>query len=135
LRRFEQEAKAVSALNHPNIVTLHELGLDENGPYLVLEKVEGKTIRRLQREGALPLRRLLALATQMAEGLAKTRASGVVHRDLKPDNVMVSEDGFARILDFGLARLTLPEPETKPPTEATTISKLTVTGVSLGTPG
>jgi eukaryotic-like serine/threonine-protein kinase len=135
LRRFEQEARAVSALNHPNIVTLHELGSGEDGPYLVLEKIEGQSLRDVLRSGPLPVRRLLALSAQIAEGLAKAHAAGIVHRDLKPDNVMVTGDGFAKILDFGLATLTLPDPEAEPRGEAATISRLTDTGAILGTPG
>ncbi len=109
LARFEREAKAVSALNHPNIVTLHEVGASDFGPYLVLEKIDGRSLRELLGDGPMPVRRILSFATQIAEGLAKAHAAGIVHRDLKPDNVMVTGDGFAKILDFGLAKLVHPE--------------------------
>ncbi|HVR29458.1 MAG TPA: serine/threonine-protein kinase, partial [Thermoanaerobaculia bacterium] len=89
LRRFEQEAKAISALNHPHIVTLFEVGSSEHGLYLVLEKIEGKSLRELLRDGALPVKRVLTLGAQIAEGLAKAHSVGIVHRDLKPENVMV----------------------------------------------
>jgi Tol biopolymer transport system component len=135
LRRFEQEAKAVSALNHPHIVTLHEIGQSEHGPYLVLEKVEGRSLRELLRDGALPVKRLLALGAQIAEGLAKAHAAGIVHRDLKPENVMVSDDGFAKILDFGLARLVYPELDSASIANATTLAERTESGMILGTLG
>jgi Tol biopolymer transport system component len=135
LRRFEQEAKAVSALNHPHIVTLHELGQSEHGPFLVLEKIEGRSLRELLRGGALPVKRVLALGAQIAEGLAKAHAAGIVHRDLKPENVMVSDDGFAKILDFGLAKLVFPELESGHAAEMTTLVDKTASGMILGTLG
>ena len=109
LRRFEQEARAASALNHPNIVTVHDIGEVDSGPYIAMELVEGKTVRELIGSGPLPVRKLLAVAAQVAEGLAKAHSAGIVHRDLKPENVMVSADGFVKILDFGLAKL-VPDP-------------------------
>jgi Tol biopolymer transport system component len=135
LRRFEQEARAASALNHPNIVTLYEVGTSEAGPYLVLEKIEGRSLHEILRDGPLPLRRLLTLASQIAEGLAKAHGAGIVHRDLKPANVMVTDDGFAKILDFGLARLSWPELEGSPLAQATTLAEPTASGMILGTPG
>jgi serine/threonine-protein kinase len=133
LRRFEQEAKAVSALNHPHIVTLYEVGQSEHGPYLVLEKIEGHSLRELLRAGALPVKRVLALGAQIAEGLAKAHGAGIVHRDLKPDNVMVTADGFAKILDFGLAELVWPELEGSAIGEATTLAEKTGSGFIVGT--
>jgi eukaryotic-like serine/threonine-protein kinase len=135
LRRFEQEARAVSALNHPHIVTLFELGESPSGPYLVLEKIDGKSLRQLLHEGALPLKRVLALGAQIAEGLAKAHAAGIVHRDLKPENVMVTEDGFAKILDFGLAKLVYPELESSAAAQMTTPVDWTASGIILGTLG
>ena len=135
LARFEREAKAVSALNHPHIVTLYELGASERGPFLVLEKIEGGSLRELLRDGALPVKRVLTLGAQIAEGLAKAHSVGIVHRDLKPDNVMVSEDGFAKILDFGLAKLVWPELEGGAAEQATTLAGPTASGMVLGTPG
>jgi Tol biopolymer transport system component len=108
LARFEQEARAASALNHPNIVTVYEVGTADATPYLAMELVDGKTLRDLLAAGPLPVRRLLPIAAQIADGLAKAHESGIVHRDLKPENVMVNKDGFVKILDFGLAKLAAP---------------------------
>jgi Tol biopolymer transport system component len=135
LARFEREAKAVSALNHPHIVTLYEVGSSDAGPYLVLEKVEGLSLRELLQAGPVPMRRLLALGAQIAAGLANAHAAGIVHRDLKPENVMVTADGFAKILDFGLARLVFPEIGANTIGEATTLSEKTASGMILGTVG
>jgi hypothetical protein len=135
LARFEREAKAVSALNHPNIVTLYEVGASDSGPYLVLERVEGLSLRELLQAGPLPMRRLLALGAQIAAGLANAHAAGIVHRDLKPENVMVTADGFAKILDFGLARLVFSEIDANTIGEATTLSGKTASGMILGTLG
>jgi Tol biopolymer transport system component len=131
--RFEREAQIVSALNHPHIVTLYEVGTSEAGPYLVLEKIEGQSLRELLNAGPLPIRRLVALAAQIAEGLAKAHSVGIVHRDLKPDNVMVTADGFAKILDFGLAKLVWPELHGAE--EDTTLARDTASGMILGTLG
>ncbi|HUL74906.1 MAG TPA: protein kinase, partial [Vicinamibacterales bacterium] len=135
LARFEREAKAVSALNHPNIVTLYEVGTSEAGPYLVLECVDGQSLRSLIDGGPLPIKKLLDLGSQIAAGLAKAHAAGIVHRDLKPDNVMVTSDGFAKILDFGLARLVWPDEGLGDAVETATFVKQTASGVILGTLG
>ena len=103
--RFEQEARSASALNHPNIVTIHDIGTHDGTLYIAMEKVEGRSLRELLAGGPQPVRKLLDMAVQMSEGLAKAHAAGIVHRDLKPENVMVSKDGFVKILDFGLAKL------------------------------
>jgi predicted ATPase/serine/threonine protein kinase len=105
LRRFEQEARLASSLNHPNIVTIHELGEHGSTHYIAMELIEGKTVGQLLAAGALPIRNAIEIAAQVAEGLAKAHEAGVAHRDLKPGNVMVSQDGFVKILDFGLAKL------------------------------
>ncbi len=105
LRRFEQEARAASALNHPNIITVHDLGQDGTTHYIAMELVEGKTLRELFAGGLLPMRRTIEIAAQIAEGLTKAHEAGIAHRDLKPENLMVSDDGFVKILDFGLAKL------------------------------
>jgi hypothetical protein len=108
LGRFAQEAKAASKLNHPNIVTIHEIGETSGLPYIVMELVDGQTLRDLllaQEGRPVPTRRLLEIGAQAADGLAKAHAEGIVHRDLKPENVMLTADGFVKILDFGLAKL------------------------------
>src|SRR5215470_12432287 len=104
LARFEAEARAASALNHPNIVTIHEAGRGAAGPYIVMELVEGRTLRDLLLTGALPVRRVLEIAAPLADALARAHERDIVHRDLKPKNVMLSRDGLVKILDFGLAR-------------------------------
>jgi len=104
--RFEQEARSASALNHPNIVAVYDVGSVDSTIYLAMELVEGRTLRELLADGALPSRKLLDVAVQVAEGLAKAHEAGLVHRDLKPENLIVSKDGFVKILDFGLAKLT-----------------------------
>jgi Tol biopolymer transport system component len=110
LRRFEQEARSASALNHPNIVTIYEIGRADSVSFISMELVQGRTLRELLAEGALHPRRVLALAAQIADALARAHEAGIVHRDLKPENLMVTRDGFVKVLDFGLAKLTLPDP-------------------------
>ncbi len=111
LHRFEQEARSASALNHPNIITIYELGHDAGTRYIAMELVEGKTVRELLVSGALTIRKAIEIAAQVAEGLTKAHEAGIAHRDLKPENLMVTQDGFVKILDFGLAKLTLPSGE------------------------
>jgi TolB-like protein len=108
IERFEAEARAASALNHPNILTIHDVGREGDTAYFAMEWVEGQTLRDLLRSGPVPLRKVVQLACQIAEGLAKAHAAGIVHRDLKPENVMVTTDGLAKIVDFGLAKLGAP---------------------------
>ena len=126
LKRFEQEARAASALNHPNIITIHNIREHRGTPYIVIEFVEGQTLREILSEGPLPTKRPLQLATQMADGLAKAHAARIVHRDLKPANIMVTTDGFVKILDFGVAKL-IPEPA-EVSSERTTVSRRTGEG-------
>ena len=109
LSRFEREARAASALNHPNIVTIYDVGREGEAAHLAMELVDGRTLRELVVSGPMPLRRILSIGAQIADGLARAHAAGIVHRDLKPENVMVSKDGFVKILDFGLAKLVEPE--------------------------
>ncbi|HET6349420.1 MAG TPA: serine/threonine-protein kinase, partial [Candidatus Krumholzibacteria bacterium] len=102
--RFEREAKTVSSLNHPNICVLHDIGHDQDTDYLVMELIEGETLAaRIARVGALPIADIVLYGTQIANALEKAHRAGVVHRDLKPGNVMVTKTG-AKLMDFGLAR-------------------------------
>src|SRR5262249_11958506 len=109
LLRFEQEAYATSALNHPNILTVHDIGDHEGAPYIVAELLEGANLRALlaprAEAGGLPVRAALDYARQIATGLAAAHEAGIVHRDLKPENLFVTGDGRVKILDFGLAKL------------------------------
>jgi Tol biopolymer transport system component len=134
LSRFEQEARSASALNHPNIVAVYDVGRSDSTSYIAMELVEGNTVRELLVSGALPLKRSLSIAAQAAEGLAKAHAAGIVHRDLKPENLMVSSDGFVKILDFGLAKLTPPE-KTSLSDMLTMAGPRTASGVVVGTVG
>src|SRR5579863_10126682 len=104
LARFEQEARSACALNHPNIVTIYELGHVNGTRYISMELVTGETVRELLTSGPIPFRKAVAIATQVADALAKAHAIGIVHRDLKPENLMVSGNSTAKILDFGLAK-------------------------------
>jgi len=134
LKRFEKEARSASALNHPGIVTIHDIGQSGGTAYIAMELVDGQTLRELLAEGALPTKRLLPIAAQVADGLAKAHGAGIVHRDLKPENVMVTRDGFVKILDFGLAKLTQPE-DPSGATAAPTVSGGTEPGIVMGTVG
>src|ERR1035438_6245309 len=109
LRRFQQEAQAVAALNHPNILAIHDFGEHAGSPYIVTELLEGETLRQRLGPGPLPVRKASEYAEQIARGLAAAHDKGIVHRDLKPENIFVTRDGRVKILDFGLAKLTLPE--------------------------
>ena len=135
LRRFEREARSASSLNHPNIVTIYDVGDAGSVTYIAMELVEGGTLRELLADGPLPVRKTLSLAAQIADGLACAHDVGIVHRDLKPENVMVTSGGHVKILDFGLAKLTQPEPEAGKETAAQTVSARTDPGAVLGTVG
>src|SRR5215470_2350248 len=104
LRRFEAEARAASALNNPNIVTVHDIGKSNGTTYMAMELIDGASLRQLLANGALPEKKMLEVSVQIADGLAKAHSAGIVHRDMKPENVMVSKDGFVKLLDFGLAK-------------------------------
>ena len=104
-RRFFQEARAASALSHPHILTIYEVGEDNGTPYIAMEYVEGQTLRDKIKKNGLQLKETLDIAIQIAAGLARAHESGIIHRDLKPENLMLSRDGYAKILDFGLAKL------------------------------
>src|SRR5262249_54377861 len=108
LRRFEQEARAAGKLNHPNILTVYDLGIHEGAPYIVMELLEGEELRAQLRNGAVACRRATDYVQQIADGLNAAHAKGIIHRDLKPENLFVTNDGRVKILDFGLAKLTGP---------------------------
>jgi serine/threonine protein kinase len=127
-RRFFLEAKAASALNHPNIVTIHDIGCDGGCDYLVMELVDGKPLDKLIPPSGMPVDSIVRHGTQIADALAKAHAAGIVHRDLKPANVMVTPEGLVKILDFGLAK-----PVRAPDPEGATASLGTAVGVVLGT--
>src|SRR5713226_6583373 len=133
LHRFEREARSASALNHPNIVTIYELGQDGSTHYIAMALIEGKTLRELLVAGLLPIRKAIEIAAQVAEGLAKAHEAGIAHRDLKPENLMVSHDGFVKILDFGLAKHGSPSGERSDMFNTST--SLTAPGLVLGTVG
>src|SRR3972149_5666128 len=109
LRRFEQEARAAGMLNHPNVLTVHDIGTHEGAPYIVSELLTGETLRARLAQGALPARRGVEYALQIVRGLAAAHEKGIVHRDLKPENLFITKDGRVKILDFGLAKLKQPQ--------------------------
>jgi Tol biopolymer transport system component/predicted Ser/Thr protein kinase len=133
-RRFIQEARAASALNHPNIVTIHDIDEAEGVHFIAMEYVAGKTLDRLIARHGLRLNEALKYAVQMAAGLAKAHSAGIVHRDLKPTNVMVTDDGLVKVLDFGLAKLTEAAPTSDAETVAT-VGPATEEGTIVGTVG
>jgi serine/threonine-protein kinase len=134
LARFQQEARMASSLNHPNIITIYDVGESSGSSFIVMELAEGRTLRTLLGSGPLAARRLLKVGVQIAEGLAKAHAAGIVHRDLKPENVMVTGDGLVKILDFGLAKLA-PAAAPAASGEEPTLSRLTGPGTVVGTVG
>ena len=135
LRRFEQEARAAAALNHPNIMAIYDLGTQANGsPYIVSELLEGESLRDRLRSGPLPLRKASDYSAQIARGLAAAHDKGIVHRDLKPENLFITKDGRAKILDFGLAKLIDQNPNDAM-SSAPTGGGATTPGMVLGTVG
>src|SRR5229473_4353731 len=131
-QRFEREAKTISSLNHPNICTLHDVGSQDGVDYLVMECVEGETLAKRLEKGALPLEQVLKYGMQIADALDKAHRNGVVHRDLKPGNIMLTPTG-AKLLDFGLAKPTAPLSSAVTLTAATRNSPVTVQGTIVGT--
>jgi serine/threonine protein kinase/Tol biopolymer transport system component len=131
-QRFEAEARAAGSLNHPNIVTLHDVGVADGIPYLVTEVLEGESLRALFERGPVPLARAVDLIVQLSAGLTAAHSKGIVHRDLKPENIFILSDGRLKILDFGIAKLTrtdsVSEAETTP-----VFASLTVAGTIMGT--
>ena len=133
-QRFAQEARAASALNHPNILTIHDIGSQEGTDFIVMEYVEGQTLRSCLEEGGFSIRRVLEIGEQISSALARAHEAGIVHRDLKPENIMLRSDGVLKILDFGLAKLTQPEEKIEQAGAAKTLQQ-TLPGTVLGTPG
>ncbi len=134
LRRFEQEAQAAAALNHPNILAIYQFGSFEGAPYLVSELLEGSTLRELLQSSPIPIRKAIDTSVQIARGLAAAHEKGIVHRDLKPDNLFVTRDGRVKILDFGLAKLTQ-RPEPTSDSSGPTMTHGTDPGQVMGTAG
>ena len=133
LRRFEQEARTIAALNHPNILGIHDIGAHDRAPFLVSEFLEGVTLRDKLVSGPLPVRRVIEYALGIAEGLAAAHEKGIVHRDLKPENIFVTRDGRIKVLDFGLAKLVRPEENHE--AAVTLTSPATLPGMVMGTVG
>jgi Tol biopolymer transport system component len=133
LQRFEQEARAVAALNHPNILAIHDVGQHEGSPFLVSELLEGETLRAILDRGKMPQRKAIEFAVQVAQGLAAAHEKGIVHRDLKPENLFLTRDGHAKILDFGLAKLVQTTSGASDSSSITLTSANTAAGVILGT--
>ncbi len=138
LRRFEQEALATAALNHPNILAVFDIGTHAGAPYVVSELLEGETLRERLRNGPVAVRKTLDYALQIAHGLAAAHEKGIIHRDLKPDNLFLTKDGRVKILDFGLAKLTQPDltqGQAGAHTSLPTMTHATEAGVVMGTAG
>jgi len=131
LRRFEHEARAVGQLNHPNILVVYEVGTHNRAPYLVSELIEGESLRERLNGGALPARKAVETAVQIAQGLSAAHEKGIIHRDLKPDNVFIMKNGHVKILDFGLAKLARNRDEVG----GATLTEATDAGTVLGTVG
>jgi len=135
LKRFEQEARAAGALNHPNVLTIYDVGVQDGTLYVVYELLEGETLRSRLQEGSLPRRKAIEYARQIAAGLAAAHDKGIIHRDLKPENLFLTRDGRIKILDFGLAKLTSPEGFGSDGTALAALSPHREPGRILGTPG
>ena len=129
IRRFVQEARSASALNHPNIVTIYDIEEADGSTFIAMELVEGTTLDRMRAGGQLPVAKALDLGTQIASALEAAHAGGIIHRDIKPANVIVTPDGRAKVLDFGLAKLF-----ERPPSQDTMTAYATRPGLIMGTP-
>jgi serine/threonine protein kinase len=135
LRRFEQEARAVAALNHPNILAIHDIGEQDGSPFIVSELLEGTSLRSELEGGALSSRKAAEYAVQIAHGLAAAHDKGIIHRDLKPENIFITRDGRVKILDFGLAKLATNTAPHAASAGLTLTSSPTEAGMVMGTAG
>ncbi len=133
IRRFIQEAKAVSALNHPNILTVYEIGRSDDSHFIATEYINGKNLRERLRSGPIPVQESIETALQIAAALNAAHASGIIHRDIKPENVMRREDGLVKVLDFGLAKLSEKISSLTEPEAVTLVQVKTESGMLLGT--
>src|SRR5246500_826055 len=130
LRRFEQEARAAAALNHPNIVAIYDVGFEGTTPYIVAELLEGKTLRQRLIEGPIPVRQAAEYALQIAQGMSAAHARSIVHRDLKPENLFLTNDDRIKILDFGVAKL---QPSAEDHRSVEILTTVTKHGAVIGT--
>jgi serine/threonine protein kinase len=133
LQRFEQEAQAAAALDHPNILAVHQFGAFDGSPYLISELLVGESLRQVLQRGPLPFRKAIDYGIQIAHGMAAAHDHGIVHRDLKPENLFITKDGRVKILDFGLAKLKQPQQESDG--SAPTLTAGTDPGMVMGTAG
>jgi eukaryotic-like serine/threonine-protein kinase len=134
LSRFIREAKAISALNHPHILTIHEIGNTGDIGFIATEFIDGETLRQRIRSGFLNLNEILEIAVQTTGALASAHAAGIIHRDIKPENLMIRRDGYVKVLDFGLAKLAEPSGSPADPEAPTRALVNTRDGVVMGTP-
>src|SRR2546426_9259036 len=135
LRRFEQEARAAAALSHPNIVAVYDIGMHNGAPYIVSELLQGQTLRQRLFNGPLALRQATDCGIQIAQGLVAAHEKRIVHRDLKPENLFITRDRRGKILDFGLVKLTRPDPTGTALTNLPTTPVVTDPGAVVGTAG
>src|SRR5437870_10570173 len=135
LRRFEQEAQAAGALNHPNILVIHHIDIHDGAPYIVSELLEGEELREHLNDRAIPQRRAIEYAQQIVAGLSAAHEKGIVHRDLKPENLFITRDDRVKILDFGIAKLVQTVDENKAQTDVPTRRVHTDPGMVMGTVG
>ncbi len=131
IARFQRESRSASALNHPNIITIHEIGHDRNTHFIVTEYIEGDTLRKKIRDGKLSLKETVEITLQIASALEAAHSAGIIHRDIKPENIMIRRDGYVKVLDFGLAKLT--EKRKSDPRLQNELNLSTGTGVVMGT--